>query len=125
MLRFPVGAHGKCLDVSPKLQLIQDCSQLLYCSSFRDVTFICCDGTVQANRAFLAARSDYFRGLLFGGLQESRLAQIALPQVKAGPLRLILHYLHTLDIRSTGRDLILRVLPEFVCTPLRSQQVAT
>lgn len=107
MLKSPVDAHGKCFDVSPNhLQLIQDCSRLLYCSSFRDVTFICSDGTVQANRAFLAARSDYFRGLLFGGLQESNLAQVALSGVKAGSLRLILHYLHTLDINSTGTRLL-------------------
>ena len=106
MLRSPVVAQGKCFDVSPNhLQLIHDCSQLLYCSSFRDVTFVCSDGTVQANRAFLAARSDYFRGLLFGGLQESGLAQVALPQVKVGPLRLVLHYLHTLDTKSTGKRL--------------------
>lgn len=102
MLAPPAAAQGKCFDVLPThLQLIRDCGQLLYCSSFRDVTFLCSDGTVQANRAFLAARSDYFRGLLFGGLQESFLAHVELPQVKAGPLRLVLHYLHTLEIRST------------------------
>lgn len=75
---------------------------------------MCSDGTVQANRAFLAARSDYFRGLLFGGLQESSLTEVALPQVKAGPLQLILQYLHTLDIRCTGE----RELPACkVCLP--------
>ena len=124
MLRSSAGTQGKCFDISPNhLQLIQDCSRLLYCSSFRDVTFICIDGTVQANRAFLAARSDYFRALLFGGLQESSLAQVSLPQVKAGSLRLILHYLHTLDIDSTGTDM----LPESAARMyiLRPQQFAT
>lgn len=108
MLRFPAVTQGKCLDVSPVLQqLIRDCGQLLFCGSFQDVTFVCSDGTVQANRAFLAARSDYFRGLLFGGLQESSLTEVALPQVKAGPLQLILQYLHTLDIRCTGERQLL------------------
>lgn len=113
MLDSPAVAQRKCFDVLPThLQLIRDCSQLLYCSSFRDVSFICSDGTVQANRAFLAARSEYFRGLLFGGLQESSLATVALSQVKAGPLRLVLHYLHTLDIKSTGETpLSLAMLP--------------
>ena len=83
--------------------LISDCSQLLYCSRFWDVAFTCSNAeVVHANRAFLAARSDFFRGLLFGGLQESCLAEITLPKVKAASLRLVLHFLHTLEIKNAG-----------------------
>ena len=106
MERGPVVALNGCVNLSAApqhTQLISDCSQLLYCSAFWDVVFLCNHGErVHANRAFLAARSDFFRGLMFGGMQESQLTEIKLPQVKAGPLRLILHYLHTLETQSTG-----------------------
>ncbi len=106
MQREPSSMLGTCVGhagLQQHTQLISHCSQLLYCSRFWDVAFTCQNGElVHANRAFLAARSEFFRGLLFGGLQESHLAEIALPKVKAAPLRLVLHFLHTLEVRSTG-----------------------
>ncbi|DBA74968.1 TPA: BTB/POZ domain-containing protein 9 [Trebouxia sp. C0004] len=105
MQREPSSTLGTCVGHAGLLQhtqLISHCSQLLYCSRFWDVVFSCQNGEhVHANRAFLAARSEFFRGLLFGGLQESHLAEIALPKVKAAPLRLVLHFLHTLEVKST------------------------
>lgn len=106
MQREPSSTLGTCVGhagLQQHTQLISHCSQLLYCSRFWDVAFTCQNGElVHANRAFLAARSEFFRGLLFGGLQETYLAEIALPKVKAAPLRLVLHFLHTLEVRSTG-----------------------
>lgn len=97
------GASLSGVTLSAADQLIRDCDQLLPCSVFWDVVFLCDnEERVHANRAFLAARSDYFRGLLFGGMQESLLTEIKMPTVKAGPFRLVLHYLHTLEIHSTG-----------------------
>ena len=41
-------------------------------AKYCDVTFLCQDGTgVPANRAFLAARCDYFERMLFGELEEA------------------------------------------------------
>lgn len=89
---------------SPLITLASDCAQLLYNDRFWDVAFLCCDGEVlHANRAFLAVRSEFFRGLLFGGLHEAGLAQITLSEVKAPSLRLILHFLHTLQVEHAGK----------------------
>lgn len=85
------------------ISLASDCEKLLYNSDFWDVCFVCQDGeTVHANRAFLAIRSDFFRGLLYGGLQEAAMAKITLSEVKAAALRAVLHFLHTLEVKCAG-----------------------
>lgn len=102
------GAAGRgsqaCPGIQPKLiSLASDCGQLLYDSKFWDVCFVCCDGnTVNANRAFLAVRSAFFRGMLYGGLEEAGLSQIKLPEVKAAALRIVLHCLHTAEVKHAG-----------------------
>ena len=84
------------------ITLASDCAQLMYNDRYWDVAFLCCDGeTLHANRAFLAVRSEFFRGLLFGGLHEAGLAQITLG-VRASSLRLVLHFLHTLEVKHAG-----------------------
>lgn len=85
-------------------RLAIDCAQLLYDKQFSDVCFVCCDGdVVHANRAFLAVRSDFFRGLLYGGLVEAGLAEIKLMDVSAAALRIVLQCLHTLEVTDAGK----------------------
>jgi hypothetical protein len=49
-----------------------------------------------AHRAVLAARSEYFRGLLLSGMQEgSGQQEIPLEEVSAGAFRVVLRYLYT------------------------------
>jgi hypothetical protein len=49
-----------------------------------------------AHRNVLAARSDYFRGLVLSGMQEgSGQQEIALEEVSAGAFRVVLRYLYT------------------------------
>lgn len=90
------------------IRLANDCAQLLYDRQFSDVCFVCCEGdVVHANRAFLAVRSDFFRGLLYGGLLEAGLAEIKLVDVPAAALRIVLRCLHTLEVTDAGKGVSL------------------
>lgn len=64
-------------------------------SRFQDVHFRCLDGrVVSSNRAFLAARCDYFDRLLFGDLMEASCTEIRL-QASSEAVRHVLMHLHT------------------------------
>lgn len=69
--------------------------KLLTVETFQDVGFVCSDGrSVRSNRAFLAARCDYFDKLLYGGLCEAGCTEIRL-QAPSEAFRHILYHLHT------------------------------
>lgn len=69
--------------------------KLLRVEKFQDVCFACCDGRkVSSNRAFLAARCEYFEKLLYGGLSEAGCSEIRL-QAPSAAIEHILHHLHT------------------------------
>jgi len=69
--------------------------RLLEEPQFQDVHFRCSDNRViSSNRAFLAARCEYFERLLFGSLKESTEAEIRL-HASSAAVRHVLQYCHT------------------------------
>jgi len=48
-----------------------------------------------AHKVILAARSDYFRALLFGGLKESSLTEIELKDTPLAAFKQLLRYIYT------------------------------
>lgn len=63
--------------------------------SFSDVTLVVQGVSFAAHRVILAARSEYFRALLYGGLAESSCSVIHLNDINATAFRFILQYIYT------------------------------
>ncbi|GBG85422.1 hypothetical protein CBR_g40064 [Chara braunii] len=69
-------------------------------SEMLDVTFVCKDlREVRANRTLTASGSEYFFKLLYGNMKERFTDRIALPDVWAGSLQVVVDYLHGCPFR--------------------------
>lgn len=86
-------------------------SGLFMTGEHSDVTFLIEERRLLAHRNILAARSDYFRGLLYGSLNESTQKEITL-NVPGGAFKEVLQYMYTGRISLTPMDteMILEVL---------------
>ncbi|NP_001002198.1 BTB/POZ domain-containing protein 9 [Danio rerio] len=63
---------------------------------YSDVTFVVEEKRFPAHRVILAARCQYFRALLYGGLRESRAqAEVRLEETRAEAFSMLLRYLYT------------------------------
>lgn len=93
------------VDTTEERRLLADVAKLRDRTDFHDVTFVCRDGvSVCANRAFIAARSEFFDRLLYGELCESRQSIIQFPHASSAPLQLVFEYLHTCCVSSIEAD---------------------
>lgn len=83
-------ATGDCSDIVLKVEGIQ----------FR------------AHRVILAARSEYFRALLFNGMRESHYSEVELVDTSADAFKILLKYIYTgkLSLSSLKEELVLDVL---------------
>ena len=95
----PVDALAKTAPDEEKreaLAALQDYGNLVEAPELADVVLVVEGQRFPAHRAVLAARSEYFRGLLLSGMQEgSGQQEIALEEVSAGAFRVVLRYLYT------------------------------
>lgn len=69
-------------------------SQLCLNSDYSDVTFIVEDQKLPAHSCILAARSEYFRALLYGGLSESTQSEILL-KIPLEAFKILLKYIYS------------------------------
>ena len=77
-------------------KILAQISLLYLDDAFSDVTLKVNEHTFQAHRIILAARSDYFRALLYGGFKESHSNEIILlPGTPIEAFRHFLHYVYT------------------------------
>uniref|UniRef100_A0A1B0CUV0 BTB domain-containing protein n=2 Tax=Lutzomyia longipalpis TaxID=7200 RepID=A0A1B0CUV0_LUTLO len=72
----------------------EEMSQLCMNQDYSDVTFVVDDMKLPAHRVILAARSDYFRAMLFGGMSESLQNVIEL-KVPLDAFRALLRYIYS------------------------------
>lgn len=79
------------------VELLSSQSGLLYFSKeFTDVTFVVDKEKFKAHRVMLAARSDYFRALLFGGMREANPKnEIEITDCSASSFNVLLIYIYT------------------------------
>lgn len=75
-------------------ELSQQMGQLCMSSDYSDVTFVVEGIRIPAHRVLLAARSSYFRAMLYGGLAESNQDEIQL-KVPLEAFRALLEYIYT------------------------------
>ncbi|EAA04434.4 AGAP006714-PA [Anopheles gambiae str. PEST] len=69
-------------------------AQLCMSADYSDVTFIVEGQRIPAHRVILAARSEYFRALLYGGLQETKQHEITL-NIPLMAFRCLLKYIYS------------------------------
>ncbi|KRG06883.1 BTB/POZ domain-containing protein 9 isoform X2 [Drosophila mojavensis] len=88
-----------------------DIARLCMNERYADVEFLVEEQQLPAHRAILAARSDYFRALLYGGMSEATQRQITM-EVPLEPFKVLLRYIYsgTLSLSSLDEDAIIGVL---------------
>ena len=66
----------------------------------------------RAHKIILAARSEYFRALLFSGMKESQCDVIEISEAKANAFRLLLQYIYTgkISLKSEKEELLIDFL---------------
>lgn len=87
--------HDKGIP-SPRSRARQDFLKLVNEPNLSNVSFLCQDeGVIYALKEILAARSDFFHKLLFGGLKEATQDQVHLPTAQSSHLLKVFEFLHT------------------------------
>lgn len=96
------------------VELLSSQSGLLYFSKeFTDVTFVVDKEKFKAHRVMLAARSDYFRALLFGGMRETNPAnEIEISDCSARSFNVLLTYIYTgkMSLGELGLEVVLELI---------------
>lgn len=87
----PVGVIDHVSSLSDNL------GELVENSEYSDITLVVENKKFPAHKVILAARSDYFRALLFGGMMESQpgTTEIELQETTAKPFEALLKYIYT------------------------------
>lgn len=96
----------------PPPTLMHDMRRLMNNEELSDVTFIVEDKPVYASRIHLAARSEHFRALLFGGMKESANGNVKI-QISDVPYTVfvkIIEYLYTDNVTDIGPDIAVPLL---------------
>jgi len=95
------------------VQLLSDQLSKLYLNEeYSDVVLVIDDTKFYANKVILAARSDYFRALLYGGMRESTQPEIELKDTPIPAFKHLLKYIYTghISLASHKEELILEIL---------------
>lgn len=77
-----------------------------------DVTFLVGETKFHLHKTILAARNDYFRAMLFGGLAETAKEVITIGDTTAEGFQQIVHFLYAgkIDVLLLDKDLVLEIL---------------
>ncbi|XP_017116120.1 BTB/POZ domain-containing protein 9 [Drosophila elegans] len=88
-----------------------DMARLCMNERYSDVEFVVEEQRLPAHRVVLAARSEYFRALLYGGMAETTQRQIPL-EVPLDPFKVLLRYIYsgTLLLSTLDEDAVIDVL---------------
>ncbi|XP_076632328.1 BTB/POZ domain-containing protein 9-like [Colletes latitarsis] len=92
--------------------LSQNIGALYLSDDYSDVTLIVGDKRLNGHKIILAARSEYFRALLFGGLKESTQHEIELKNANLIAFKALLEYIYTGRTSLTDRrdEVVLDIL---------------
>uniref|UniRef100_A0A3F2YWI3 BTB domain-containing protein n=1 Tax=Anopheles epiroticus TaxID=199890 RepID=A0A3F2YWI3_9DIPT len=92
-------------------QVLVNLGELLSSADYSDVTFVIEEDRIQAHRVILASRSEYFRALLYGGLEESKQNEVKLT-VESNAFKNLLQYIYTgsLELKDMKLDDVLSLL---------------
>jgi BTB/POZ domain-containing protein 9 len=104
--------HTNLSQVNHIRELAADISRLFDSSEHSDIQLIVEGVEFNAHKIILAARSDYFRALLYSGMKESAYDRIVINENKAGTFKLLLQYIYTgkIYLRSEREDTLIDLL---------------
>ncbi|GAB6031713.1 BTB/POZ domain-containing protein 9 [Chamberlinius hualienensis] len=107
-----LGTNRSVGDVEHVYQLSEDIGALYLSNEISDVTIILENTRFYGHKVILAARSEYFRALLFGGMRESQESEIELKGTSVVAFKLLLKYIYTgqMGLASLKEEVILDVL---------------
>merc|ERR1712232_1011789 len=96
----------------PPSNLVDDLRKLINNPTFSDVVLLVEGQPVYATRAHLAARSEHFRALFYGGMREANdmKEQIVLPDVAYPVFMLLMEYIYTDEVGDVPADLATHLL---------------
>jgi len=97
----------------PPSNLVTELRKLVNNPMFADVTFLVEGERVYATRAHLAARSEHFRALFYGGMREASFGadeEIVLPDIAHPIFLLMLEYIYTDQVGDISSDLAVQLL---------------
>ncbi|XP_014211597.1 BTB/POZ domain-containing protein 9 [Copidosoma floridanum] len=99
-------------DVEHTNFLSEDIGALYLADDYSDVTLIVNNQRFNGHKAILAARSQYFRALLFGGLRESTQNEIELKEPTLPAFKALLKYIYTghMSLANQHEEIILDIL---------------
>ncbi|XP_071526505.1 BTB/POZ domain-containing protein 9-like isoform X2 [Panulirus ornatus] len=105
-LPFPGGV------VDHSSNLAHDIGALYLNDEYSDVTLQVNGQTFRAHKVILAARSQYFRALLFGGLRESHQAEVEIKDTNLTAFKVLLKYIYTglVSLSSEKEETVLEIL---------------
>ena len=87
----------------PPSTLLADLKKLINLPEYTDACFVVDGVEVKANRALLAARSDHFKAMFYGGLRESHPVPIPLHDISLETFKFILHFIATDELPFSAR----------------------
>lgn len=90
-------------DINHINTLSEDIGALYLSNDYSDVTLIVGGQRFNSHKIILAARSQYFRALLFGGLKESTQQEIELKDANLTGFKSLLEYIYTGRMSFTDR----------------------
>lgn len=102
-----------CLGEVHQVQDLSDqLAKLCLSDDYSDITLVVGSQRLPAHKVILAARSEYFRALLFGGMKESSQQEIELMDTPPEAFKILLKYVYAGHIVLSGcrEDLILEIL---------------
>jgi len=94
----------------PPSSFVSDLRVLINNRDLSDVTFIVEGFPVYASRLHLAARSQHFRAMLFGGMRESLGDEIELKDVSHAVFLKVLEFIYTDTVEDIGADIAVQLL---------------
>ncbi|XP_072390147.1 BTB/POZ domain-containing protein 9 isoform X1 [Diabrotica undecimpunctata] len=99
-------------DIEHLSQLSENLAALCLNQEHSDVTLVVEGQKLNAHKVILAARSDYFRALLYGGMKESTQNEILLPDAPLKAFKVLLKYIYTghMFLTTLEEDVILDTL---------------
>ncbi|KAG1654460.1 BTB/POZ domain-containing protein 9 [Nymphon striatum] len=104
--------HSSTSELDHTSQLSRDIGQLFLNKQYSDVILVVEDIEFSAHKVILAARSEYFRALLYGGMRESQQSRIVLQVTNLKAFEYLLNYIYTgnLALARLKEDVILDIL---------------
>ncbi|KAL7644978.1 UNVERIFIED_CONTAM: hypothetical protein RMT77_004795 [Armadillidium vulgare] len=101
---------GGTVDHSSSLS--HDIGSLFLNDEYSDVVLTVGGNKFSAHKVILAARSNYFRALLYGGLRESQQDEIAIVGANLTAFKILLKYIYTglVNLGSEKEDVVLEIL---------------